>query len=60
MLKTTMSGFFDLSCVHVFVSTVCVSEENYKKAICNLLPKLKTLDGELGVNCLFFSVTMPS
>ena len=40
-------NFFVLSCVHVFVSTVCVSEENYKKAVCNLLPKLKTPDSEL-------------
>jgi len=39
--------FFVLSCVNVFVSTVCVSEENYKKSVCDLLPKLKTLDGEL-------------
>ncbi|KAL9987482.1 hypothetical protein ACROYT_G001795 [Oculina patagonica] len=29
-----------------FSNPVCVSEENYKKAVCNLLPKLKTLDGE--------------
>lgn len=25
---------------------VCVSEEHYKKVVCNTLPKLKTLDGE--------------
>ena len=47
LFKTAISTFFVLSYVHVFVSTVCVSEENYKKAVCNLLPKLKTLDGEL-------------
>jgi len=29
-----------------FSNPVCVSEKNYKKAVCNLLPKLKTLDGE--------------
>ena len=46
-IKDCNVNFFVLSCVHVFVSTVCVSEENYKKAVCNLLPKLKTLDGEL-------------
>lgn len=29
-----------------FSNPVCASEENYKKVVCNLLPKLKTLDGE--------------
>ncbi|KAJ7389351.1 axoneme assembly [Desmophyllum pertusum] len=29
-----------------FSNPVCASEENYKKAVCNLLPKLNTLDGE--------------
>ncbi|XP_020632781.1 leucine-rich repeat-containing protein 61-like [Orbicella faveolata] len=29
-----------------FSNPVCVSEENYKKSVCDLLPKLKTLDGE--------------
>lgn len=29
-----------------FSNPVCVSQVNYKKAVCNLLPKLKTLDGE--------------
>lgn len=32
--------------VQNFSNPVCVSEENYKKAVCNLLPKLRTLDGE--------------
>lgn len=29
-----------------FSNPVCASQENYKKVMCNLLPKLSTLDGE--------------
>ena len=30
----------------VCLLSVCVSQENYKKVVCDLLPKLQTLDGE--------------
>lgn len=32
--------------VQNFSNPVCVSQENYKKVVCDLLPKLQTLDGE--------------
>ena len=37
---------FNIFFLILSVLKVCVSEEHYKKAICNILPKLKTLDGE--------------
>ena len=38
---------FSFICLfHVsFYCSVCISEENYKKAVCKLLPKLLILDG---------------
>ncbi|RMX61042.1 hypothetical protein pdam_00007536, partial [Pocillopora damicornis] len=32
--------------VQGFSNPVCASQENYKKVVCKLLPKLRTLDGE--------------